>query len=74
MTAAQDGAGERNPEAAPVTKVEHKEERVITLRPLNMEDFKHAKNQVCSPIELPFEMWLLGMIHFGFCYVNYSRT
>ncbi|CAN6713126.1 unnamed protein product [Malus baccata var. baccata] len=47
-TAAQDGAGERNPEAAPVTKVEHKEERVITLRPLNMEDFKHAKNQVAA--------------------------
>ena len=47
-TAAQDGAGERNPEAAPVTKVEHKEERVITLRPLNMEDFKQAKNQVAA--------------------------
>ncbi|XP_048445759.1 uncharacterized protein LOC103927306 [Pyrus x bretschneideri] len=47
-TAAQDGAGERNPEAAPATEVEHKEERVITLRPLNMEDFKQAKNQVAA--------------------------
>lgn len=27
-----------------------KEERVITLRPLNMEDFRQAKNQVsCCP-------------------------
>lgn len=31
---------------------EHQEERVITLRPLNMEDLKQAKNQVKS-LSLP---------------------
>ncbi|KAM1636922.1 hypothetical protein ACFX1X_015033 [Malus domestica] len=46
--AAQDALGERNPEAVPETEEEPKEERVITLRPLNMEDFKHAKNQVAA--------------------------
>ncbi|KAL6280491.1 hypothetical protein ACE6H2_017372 [Prunus campanulata] len=37
----------QNPEAVPATE-EHKEERVITLRPLNMEDFKQAKSQVAA--------------------------
>lgn len=30
----------------PSTKNDDVEERVITLRPLNMEDLRHAKNQV----------------------------
>lgn len=34
-----------NCEGAIVTE-EDKEERIITIRPLNMEDFKEAKNQV----------------------------
>ncbi|PQQ05834.1 peroxisomal biogenesis factor 6 [Prunus yedoensis var. nudiflora] len=43
---AQSSEGQ-NPEAVPATE-EHKEERVITLRPLNMEDFKQAKSQVSA--------------------------
>ncbi|BBH03412.1 P-loop containing nucleoside triphosphate hydrolases superfamily protein, partial [Prunus dulcis] len=43
---AQSSEGQ-SPEAVPATK-EHKEERVITLRPLNMEDFKQAKSQVAA--------------------------
>lgn len=31
---------------------ENREERVITIRPLNMEDFKEAKNQVNSSLSL----------------------
>ena len=31
---------------------EGKEERVITIRPLNMEDFKEAKNQVNECIRI----------------------
>lgn len=31
-----------------------KEERVITIRPLNMEDFKEAKNQVITPFTQVF--------------------
>lgn len=34
-----------NCEGGTVTEAD-KEERVITIRPLNMEDFKEAKNQV----------------------------
>ena len=36
------------------TNEEGKEERVITLRPLNMEDFRQAKNQVMYINELAF--------------------
>ncbi|KAB2608724.1 hypothetical protein D8674_011892 [Pyrus ussuriensis x Pyrus communis] len=46
--AAQDASGERNQEAVPETEEESKEERLITLRPLNMEDFKQATNQVAA--------------------------
>ncbi|XVF53495.1 hypothetical protein PTKIN_Ptkin05aG0103700 [Pterospermum kingtungense] len=35
-------------EDASETKEENKEERVITLRPLNMEDLRQAKNQVAA--------------------------
>ncbi|KAK9927079.1 hypothetical protein M0R45_024281 [Rubus argutus] len=44
----QDASEERNPEAVSDAKEEHKEGRVITLRPLNMEDFRQAKNQVAA--------------------------
>ncbi|XP_061988934.1 uncharacterized protein LOC133707382 isoform X2 [Rosa rugosa] len=44
----QDASEERNPEAVSDTKEEQKEARVITLRPLNMEDFRQAKNQVAA--------------------------
>lgn len=33
-----------------------KEERVITIRPLNMEDFKEAKNQVITPFTQVFRI------------------
>ncbi|XAR52272.1 Adenosinetriphosphatase [Bertholletia excelsa] len=35
-------------EDASNTKEENKEERAITLRPLNMEDMRHARNQVAA--------------------------
>ncbi|XP_010251600.1 PREDICTED: uncharacterized protein LOC104593453 isoform X2 [Nelumbo nucifera] len=38
----------QNSEEASDTKEEGKEERVITLRPLNMEDMRQAKNQVAA--------------------------
>jgi len=44
----QDASEERNPEAVSDTKEEYTEGRVITLRPLNMEDFRQAKNQVAA--------------------------
>lgn len=39
-------------------KEEDKEERVITLRPLNMEDMRQAKNQVTSPESFPPFLYL----------------
>ncbi|KAK7251380.1 hypothetical protein RIF29_34524 [Crotalaria pallida] len=39
---------ERNTQDAVVAEEEVKQERVITLRPLNMQDFKEAKNQVAA--------------------------
>lgn len=39
-------AEEQNKEEGSDAKQDTKEERVITLRPLNMEDFREAKNQV----------------------------
>lgn len=38
------------------TKEDSKEERVITLRPLNMEDFKQAHNQVMHDICVALEI------------------
>ncbi|XWS61256.1 hypothetical protein CRYUN_Cryun07bG0110500 [Craigia yunnanensis] len=38
----------KSSEDASETKEENKEERVITLRPLNMEDMRQAKNQVAA--------------------------
>ncbi|KAK9197751.1 hypothetical protein WN944_012934 [Citrus x changshan-huyou] len=39
---------QRTPEDASDSKEDIKEERVITLRPLNMDDFREAKNQVAA--------------------------
>ncbi|PKI56897.1 hypothetical protein CRG98_022726 [Punica granatum] len=44
----QGAAEDKNSEVTRDTKEERKEERVITLRPLNMEDFREAKNQVAA--------------------------
>ncbi|KAJ4711984.1 P-loop containing nucleoside triphosphate hydrolases superfamily protein [Melia azedarach] len=41
-------AEEQNKEEGSDAKQDTKEERVITLRPLNMEDFREAKNQVAA--------------------------
>lgn len=40
---------QRTAEDASDSKEDIKEERVITLRPLNMDDFREAKNQVNEP-------------------------
>ena len=40
-----------------VTKEAGKEEQVIILRPLNMDDMRQAKNQVNICSCLNFEMW-----------------
>ncbi|XP_019446555.1 PREDICTED: uncharacterized AAA domain-containing protein C16E9.10c-like [Lupinus angustifolius] len=39
---------DRNKQGAVDTEQEAKQERVITLRPLNMQDFREAKNQVAA--------------------------
>ncbi|TYG43405.1 hypothetical protein ES288_D11G014000v1 [Gossypium darwinii] len=43
----QEEAG-KSTEDVTESKEEHKEERVVTLRPLNMEDMRQAKNQVAA--------------------------
>lgn len=40
---------QRTAEDASDSKEDIKKERVITLRPLNMDDFREAKNQVNAP-------------------------
>lgn len=59
-----------NSEEAREKKEENKEERVISLRPLNMEDFRQAKNQVI-PDTLELCVVLL-LEHFEFAYKSWE--